>query len=222
MSDERNRSSNTAEVLAVARSAPAEASVRGLEATIRRRDAVLAAVSYAAAHFLGPADWDRDVREVLGRLGSAAEVSRVYLYEAYRDDHDALRARMCHEWVAAGASTLADHPAMRDIEVASVGLTRWGALRRGDVIHGPLAALLPSERAYFASLGIRSIATMPVFAGETQWGFAGFADDVDDREWSRSVLEALQAAAATLGAAIYRKHTEEQLRQSEERYRRLT
>jgi hypothetical protein len=46
--------------------------VQGLEATIRRRDAVLAAVSYAAAHFLGPADWDRDVREVLGRLGSAA------------------------------------------------------------------------------------------------------------------------------------------------------
>jgi PAS domain S-box-containing protein len=222
MSDERVRPPRTAEVLAVARSAPADPRVRGLEATIRRRDAVLGAVSYAAAHFLGPADWDRDVREVLGRLGAAAEVSRVYLFEGYRDDRGALRARMCHEWIAPGVSPLDERLEVHDIDVASVGLARLETLRRGDVIHGPLAALPPAERAYFASLGIRSIATMPVFAGDTQWGFAGFADDIDDREWSRSVLEALQAAAATLGAAIYRKHTEEQLRHSEERYRRLT
>jgi PAS domain S-box-containing protein len=222
MREEHGRPPRTAEVLAVARSAPADPRVRGLEATIRRRDAVLAAVSYAAAHFLGPADWDRDVREVLDRLGTAAEVSRVYLYEANRDDHGALRVRMSHEWVAAGVSPLGDRLEMRDIDLASVGLARWAMLRRGDVMHGPLAALLPAERAYFAPLGIRSIATMPVFAGDSQWGFAGFADDLDDREWSRSVLEALQAAAATLGAAIYRKRTEEQLRQSEERYRRLT
>ena len=222
MSEEHRRPSRTAEVLAGARSAPADPRVRGLEATIRRRDAVLAAVSYAAAHFLGPADWDRDVREVLGRLGSAAEVSRVYLYEAYRDERGALHARMSHEWVDKGVLPLGDRAEMRDIDVAAVGLARWEMLRRGDVIHGPLAALPAAERAYFAALGIRSIATMPVFAGDNQWGFAGFADDLDDREWSRAVLEALQAAAATLGAAVYRKRTEEQLRQSEERYRRLT
>jgi PAS domain S-box-containing protein len=208
--------------MAVARSAPPDARVLGLEATIRRRDAVLAAVSYAAARFLGPADWDRDIREVLARLGSAAEVSRVYLFEGYRDKRGGLRARMCHEWVATGVAPVGDRAPIRDIHLGSAGLARLEILGRGDVIHGPLASLPAGERAYFAQLATRSIAAMPVFAGDTRWGFAGFADDVEPREWSRSVLEALQAAAATLGAAIYRKHTEEQLRQSEERYRRLT
>jgi PAS domain S-box-containing protein len=214
--------STTAEFLAVASRMPADVHVRGLEATIRRRDAVLAAVSYAATHFLGPADWDRDIRDVLGRLGSAAEVSRVYLFEGHHGDDGALHARMCHEWVADGIPPLGERRELRDIHLASRGLGRWEALGRGDVIHGPLSSLESAERAFFQPLGIRSIAMMPVFVGETCWGFAGFADDLSDREWSRSVLEALQAAAATLGAAIYRKRTEEQLRQSEERFRRLT
>ena len=214
---------NTSEFLAVALHTPADVRVRGLEATVRRRDAVLAAVYHAAAHFLGPADWDRDIRDVLGRLGSAAEVSRVYLFEEYHDDdRGVLRSRMCYEWVAAGVTPLADRPLIGDMELAAVGLARWEMLGRSDVIHGPIASLPPGERQYFAALGIGSIAVMPVYAGDSRWGFAGFAHDSLDREWSRAVLAALQAAAATLGAAIYRKHTEEQLRQSEERYRRLT
>jgi PAS domain S-box-containing protein len=222
VSDQRDPLSTTAEFRAVGPHLPADAQVQGLEATIRRRDAVLAAVSYAAAHFLGPADWDRDIREVLGRLGSAAEVSRVYLFEGHRGDDGVLRAHMRHEWVAADIAPLGGRPELRDIDLAAVGLARWERLARGDVIHGPLSSLQSGERAFFAPLGIRSIATMPVFVGETCWGFAGFADDLTHREWSRSVLEALQAAAATLGAAIYRNRTEEQLRQSEERFRALS
>ena len=43
-----------------------------------------------------------------------------------------------------------------------------------------------------------------------------------EREWSPSVLEALQAAAATLGAAIYRARRRRRSRESEERFRRLS
>ena len=57
---------STAEVIAAV-------DVRGLEATVRRRDAVLAAIDIAASRFLDTADWDRDLREVLERLGAALE-----------------------------------------------------------------------------------------------------------------------------------------------------
>jgi signal transduction histidine kinase len=206
---------NTAAVMTVSRSMTEEVRMRGLEAAVRRRDAVLDAVCFAAAHFLGTADWDRDIHELLERLGVATEVSRVYLFEGYRDGQGVLRRRMRHEWAAPKVSPLDCDPLMVDIEVESQGLGRWRLLEQGDVIHGPLASLPQSEQLYFSRLGIRSFAAVPVFAGHGWWGYLGLADELSDRDWSRNVLEALQAAAATLGAAIYRGHAEEQLRKRE-------
>lgn len=222
MSVEFPPTSRTAEIMGAARAAPEDPRVRALEATVRRRDAVLAAIAYAATRFLGPGEWDEDIRDVLGRIGAAAEVSRVYLFEGIRDDAARLHMKMRNEWAADGVELLARHPALCDIELASVNLARWESLGRGDVVHGPVEALLPGEQQHFARLGIRSIAAMPVFAGDRWWGYAGYSDDLTDREWSRSVLESLQTATATIGAAIHRRMSEEELRQSEERFRRLT
>ena len=197
--------------------------MRGLEATIRRRDAVLAAVSYAATRFLGNADWDRDIRDVLARLGAAAEVSRVYLFQGVNDDDGAkLRVRIRNEWIADHVDKANVQPEGVEIDLDAAGLGRWEALERGGVIHGPRSTMPTSEREYFSRIGICSVAAVPVFAGERWWGYLGFTDDVTEREWSWSVIEALQAAAATLGAAIYRGHAEEQLIESEARYRQLS
>ena len=203
---------NTAEVIA-------GVDVRAFETTVRRRDAVMGAVAFAATRFLGTADWDDDVRAVLARLGNAVEVSRVYLFEGCHDDRGALCVTMRNEWIASGFSGT-NWPPRLDLE--AIGLGRWKMLERGAVVHGPLASLPPSERQYFELRGVRSIAAVPVFAGAAWWGYLSFADSVTDRSWSENVLEALRAAAMTLGAAIYRKHAEGQLRESEARYRLLT
>ncbi|MGI9090608.1 MAG: hypothetical protein ACR2GG_05845, partial [Gemmatimonadaceae bacterium] len=68
----------TAQFMAVTPDASDQDRMRGLEAAVRRRDAVLAAISHAASRFIDTADWDRDIRDVLGSIGSAAEVDRVY------------------------------------------------------------------------------------------------------------------------------------------------
>ena len=203
---------NTAEVIAAV-------DVRAFATTVRRRDAVMGAVAFAATRFLGTADWDDDIRAVLARLGNAVEVSRVYLFEGCHDDRGALCVTMRNEWVASGFPVIDWQPRL-DLE--AIGLGRWKMLERGAVVHGPLASLPPTERQYFELRGVRSIAAVPVFAGDAWWGYLGFADSLTDRTWSENVLEALRAAAMTLGAAIYRKQAEQQLRESEGRYRLLT
>jgi PAS domain S-box-containing protein len=192
-----------------------EVYVRDLEAGVRHRDAVLAAVGYAASRFLATEDWERDIQDVLGCLGRAAEVSRVYLFESFRDEQGAVRGRMCHEWTAPGARRRIDAPEVQNLPLAEVGLGRWASLEEGAIIHGPVRSLLPSEREYFSRIGIHSIAVMPVFAGPAWWGWLGFTDDVAEREWPPSLLEALRTAAATLGAALYRKRAAEALRRRE-------
>ena len=213
---------STAQVYAASRDTTDVTRLRGLEDTLRRRDAVLAAVCYAASRFFGAADWDQEARDLLARLGAAAEVSRVYLYEGYRDAAGKLRRRMRDEWAAEGEMPCGCDPSALDVEVEPVGLRRWKSLEEGEVIYGPLETLPPKEREFLGNMGVRSFAAVPVFAGGTWWGYLGLADSHAVREWSPSVLEALQAASAMLGAALYRKNADERLRQSEERFRRLT
>ena len=51
---------------------------------LRRRDAILDAVRFAAERLLGePGGWEESVRAVLRRLGEATEASRVYVFENY-------------------------------------------------------------------------------------------------------------------------------------------
>ncbi len=63
---------------------------------------------------------------------------------------------------------------------------------------------------------------MPIFTGGTWWGFLGFGETRYEREWSAPEVEALKAAAAVLGAAIERERADEALRESEERFKRLS
>src|SRR3954463_3178855 len=106
----------TGQALAAARTAD-DPRVRALEATVRRRDAVLGAICYAASRFLGTADWNHDIRLVLARLGTAAEVSRVYLFEGYRNDSGAICVCMQEEWLADGVTPLDAAAASRDVDL---------------------------------------------------------------------------------------------------------
>jgi PAS domain S-box-containing protein len=57
---------------------------RRAEEALRRRDAILRAVAFAAERFLEKvASWEESAQEVLERLGVAAELNRVYIFENY-------------------------------------------------------------------------------------------------------------------------------------------
>ncbi|CAN5529830.1 hypothetical protein BH09GEM1_BH09GEM1_00550 [soil metagenome] len=186
-----------------------------------RRDRVLGAISQAASQFLDTANWDDDAAAVLGRIGTAVDASRVYLFESLPDTGGGFGARMRHEWVADGIVACPD--AMpRDVASSSETDRLSALLRRGDVIQGKLAALLPVDCSYFSRLTECSIAAVPIFAGAAWWGYLGFTDDTGNREWSMGLRAALKSTAAMLGAAIFRARAEEQLRSSEASYRQLS
>ena len=58
---------------------------------------------------------------------------------------------MQEEWLAEGIAPLSKETAQQDVDIGSHGLARWEVLERGDVIHGPLASMPASERAYFGA-----------------------------------------------------------------------
>jgi PAS domain S-box-containing protein len=60
-----------------------------------------------------------------------------------------------------------------------------------------------------------------MFVNGLWWGYLGFDENEREREWSQGEIEALRAAAGTLGSAIQRGIVERRLSDAEDQHRRL-
>jgi PAS domain S-box-containing protein len=176
------------------------------EHELRHRDAILQAVAFAAEQLLNAADWEHSIDAVLRQLGAATGVSRVYIVPATPGE---LRdKRQQHQWHAEGVSERRPAPG-NQAYLQGVGLGRWEAiLREGGIIQGRLRSFPEDEQAQLEVDGVGSIVVVPIFAGPTWWGFIGFDDCGDEREWALGTVEVLRTAAGTLGAAILRRRAE--------------
>ena len=192
---------------------------RRAEESLSRRDAILDAVGFAAERFLKSSVPDEALTEVLERLGLAAQVSRSYVFRNEDTDHGN-GMTIAGEWCAADVTSI-DGPSNHRVPYAN-GYARWErTLSSGGEIHGVVTTFPGSERPGLEAEGVRSLVIVPVFVGASWWGFLGFDDCVEEREWQLAEIEALKAAADTLGAAIGRAEADAQRREAEERYRTL-
>ncbi|GEM_PF-1173869 len=188
---------------------------------LRYREAILSAVAFATEILFRSSDWTEHIATILARLGQAAEVSRVYIFENYHAADGTLLARQRYEWVAAGITPQIDNPALQAFSYES-GFARWmDRMQRRQPVYGLVRELPASERELLLAQDIRSIIIVPIYTGNHWWGFIGFDQCDYERIWSDAEIDALHIAANNLGSAIARSQTESILRASEERYRDL-
>jgi PAS domain S-box-containing protein len=189
---------------------------------LRRRDAILEAVSFAAQRLLQEANWKEAIESVLAKLGEAAGVSRVHIFENHRGRNGELLTSQRFEWVAPGITPKVNNRKLQGIDWEAAGFGSWAAaFRQGQVIQFRVADLSEQQRGLFQPQGIRSRISVPIFVNREWWGFMGFSDCREEREWSPLETEALRAAAGTLGAVIQRQLSEEALRLDDARLETL-
>jgi PAS domain S-box-containing protein len=193
------------------------------EREIVQRDAILEAVSFMAERFLRTSEWQKDLSEALSQIGAAAGASRAYLFENAQDESGCIRVSQRAEWVADGIEPQIDNPALQNVRLADIGLQRWEqGLMRNDPLQELVRDMAETEREHLESQAIRSVLLIPIFVGESWWGFLGFDDCVSDREWSHAERDVLMAAGRMIGAGIQRQRAEEALRESEMRFIQLS
>jgi PAS domain S-box-containing protein len=180
---------------------------------MRRRDAILDAVSYAARHFLGNTGWEAGVQEVARRIGEATSVTRVFLI-------DNRVARLggqigdasLYEWtepyfhrmkMKTGLNLLREQL----IEEGSSGLSVGNPylFRTND---------FPQKRQeMLRAVGIRSGVIIPMFVDRQWWGCLGLEQCFIDRDWPDSEVSGLKMAGQILGTLIASVRVEQQFRQ---------
>lgn len=180
---------------------------------LQGRDAILRAVEFAGERFLKEPTWEKNVEEVLEQLGLATGVNRVFVFENKTVDQSPVVTSLRFEWVTPGVNPQVDNPELQSFPLSGKGFSRWeNTLREGSLIYGIVSEFPESEHALLAAQDILSIVVVPIAVGQEWWGFIGFGDCWTEREWSAMEMDALIAAASTLGAAIYRERVEEELR----------
>ncbi|MFL5766575.1 MAG: PAS domain-containing protein [Actinomycetota bacterium] len=194
---------------------------KAVEAALRRRDAVLRAVGFAAERFLRADSWTESIEEVLARLGTSADVSRVYVFENRKAPDGALLMDQTYEWCAPGISSTIEIEDNHGWPYVPDYQHYVDVLGSGGVIAGKQSDFVGADRRDLLDEQTLATAFVPIFVGGEWWGFLGFDDCVTERQWSSTELDALKAAAGTLGAVIARELAETARAELERRYRTL-
>ncbi|MGH2522641.1 MAG: GAF domain-containing protein, partial [Anaerolineales bacterium] len=175
----------------------------------RQRDAILQALAYAGERLLMPGHLGEVLPEVLARLGRAAKVSRAYIFENHVDAESVLLNSQRYEWTAPGHIPQLHNPRLQNLAYVAGGFGRWAeTLGAGQPLHGVVRDFPASERGLLEQRAIRSIAVAPIVSGGVWWGYLGFDDCEQERNWSAAELEALKSTADALGAAFARQRSE--------------
>ncbi|HXK08844.1 MAG TPA: ATP-binding protein [Vicinamibacteria bacterium] len=187
-----------------------------------RRGRILEAVAFSAARLLQPGTWRARTREVLARLGEAAEVARTWI--ATVEEPDALlRFEFGPGWAVPGHEVQPDDARLQGVLVLTdLGAGRLEELRAGRPVMALVRELPHAEETLPGRMGSKAFAVAPIFCHGRWWGLLGFGETRYERTWSAPEIEALKAAAAVLGAALERESADDALRESEERFKRLS
>jgi PAS domain S-box-containing protein len=184
---------------------------RRIEDALFRRNAILEAVRFAAERFLEADRWEECMPEVLARLGRAAEVGRVFVFQGQIVQDGEFHVDHLWEWNAPGVKALAANPQIARGDARALGFLPWAeVLQSGDMVYGHTRDLPEQERQFLAALGIRSFAVVPIPLGRARLGVIGFDECLAEREWLAAELDTVKAAASIIGAAIRRQQAEEE------------
>ena len=184
------------------------------ERELRRKDAILEAVSVASEELLSAGDLEEVLTGVLEALGRATGVGKVELWAMVEpgSDEGGVEASAVSRW------TREDHP------VPESGYSRlftidadWQArLRRGEIVHLARDEASGADRDILEEEQVASVALIPVTADGALWGVLRFLDRRRSHGWSEAEVDALGAAGAILGAAVQRRSDEAKIRERDQ------
>ncbi|WP_340818451.1 PAS domain S-box protein [Methanolobus sp. WCC4] len=158
---------------------------------------------------------DEILTRILKAIHGTVKNSRTYIFMNEEDLELGLCMSQIAEVVSDGIETQIDNPDLQHLPYSEGAPTLLPILEAKHHFAHIVEELDDPERTILAEQGILSILLLPIFAGKEFWGFIGFDDCVETREWEENDIDLLKVIANGIGEYIIRKRSEEELRESE-------
>jgi PAS domain S-box-containing protein len=147
---------------------------RSMERAITRGTALLNAANYAVQRLLKAERWQDEINNLLGHLGRAVDVNRVYVFEFHEAEDGTRLSSQRFEWVAPGIEPQIGAPYLQNIPYEFTPFKEWvETISKGVIIHGHVKDLSEEESSFFTP-DIKSFIFMPFFVLDRLWGWIGF------------------------------------------------
>jgi diguanylate cyclase (GGDEF)-like protein/PAS domain S-box-containing protein len=165
----------------------------------------------------------RVFNRVLQLLGLATNVSRVYLFENHVDAEGHQVCSQRAEWCNQGIKSEIDNPALQNLNYQNFAPCWYEVLCGGESVSAHMAEAVPAERALLEAQGIQSILLMPIQTAKSDmalsfgqfYGFIGFDDCLQARQWDVEEINLLKTVAASLSLVYEHQQVQQILSQTQ-------
>ncbi len=182
------------------------------EAEISRKDKLLDAIARATALLIQGDDHEQSISSALKIIGLATKADRAYLFQ--NTDHPEYKLPLMSqifEWTNEHTEPQIDNTDLQNLPYELAAPRWYEILSRGEAVSGVISEFPEPERSMLQAQGIQTILATPIFIDRHFWGFIGFDDCSNGREWPLVEQRILATAANTIGAAYLRKKNREDL-----------
>ncbi len=187
---------------------------RVTEDQMKRRDAILDAVGYAAHQFLGQTGWETGVHEIVKRLGEATGVTRVFLIDNRAPKLGGqIGDANIYEWTNPALSADGNDKRVLNLLRGQMIEDAASGLSMGHPWLFQTKNMPRKRREMLETLGIRSGVIIPMFVERQWWGCLGLEQYFIDRDWPASEVDGLNMAGQVFGTLIASVRIEQQFRQ---------
>ncbi len=180
------------------------------EIELQNKDLLLAASAVASNALLVEEDLDRVIIDALQFLAEAVGADRAYIFENSSKGGEVLMSQR-YEWSNEEVEPQINNPQLQRLPYLPDSARLYETISRGRTYKGLVRDFPESERAILEPQGIVSILIVPIIMEDRLWGFVGFDDCHSERVWSKNDTSVLQSAAGSIGGAITRWRTREDL-----------
>ncbi|NJD77687.1 MAG: PAS domain S-box protein [Candidatus Methanoperedens sp.] len=168
---------------------------------------------------IAPDEIDKEINDALRTIGEFSDIDRSYVL-LFSDDRTSINNT--HRWCS---NKDASHIRMPKRE--QFDSFKWFSekMRRRETIYVPRIANLPpeagAEKAMLQQTPVKSLIEVPMINGGLVIGYLGMASVRKEVIWPEDMIALLKIVGEIFVNALVRKHAEEKLKQSEEKYRTL-
>jgi PAS domain S-box-containing protein len=177
-------------------------------------DRLLLGVAQASQALITGTTLDASIQAALQTLGQAIGVDRVYIFENHpHPETQAPAISRRWTWATDGVPTLKDQSRCQNQAYTDLSPDWYSQLSQRQPIVALTQALPASAQAILIPQGIQSLLLVPIWDRDYFWGFIGFDDCHQERQWSELEVAVLQSLAVSIGSTIAQHQLDAKLEQ---------
>jgi PAS domain S-box-containing protein len=182
----------------------------------RRGEKVLLAAAACLNVLGGDSPMDERLSMVTRTLQKITQISRIHIFRNETDPMIGLCMTQLHESCAPGISSHIDDRRLQRLPYSEASPLFLTALQAGRPFAQIVKDMPEDGRRLLEEQGIVSLLALPIFCGNSWWGFLGMDNCVTGRTWREDEISLLEMVSRAIGLALLRAQSEQALLDKQE------